>query len=306
MLEINQVLELSSKKIRIFKNGDCLYGDSRGLWIVSKKYLFICIGLKIFRISINPFLTKNQFIRFNPLSRKFFIIIITCLKNISRINNLRNLWIKDLKKLGIPYLFVIGNNRNKSFIKGDILSTACPDNYESLPKKIYKSIEFVSRNFDFEYIYKIDDDCILNPLSLFTIDTGNSLYIGKDKKVSHDFNRYWHKGKCENKKLNLVPYPINRIFHNTHHAKGESGYFLHHTIIPIILGSKKYIYTDIYEDKVIGDVLRFNSIYMDNKPNYKPKLFDKPYNTQYSKCSLVVDVPERYMTQVYGQTKLII
>ena len=100
--------------------------------------------------------------------------------------------------------------------------------------------------------------------------------------------------------------PLNRIFHNTHHAKGESGYFLHHTIIPIILGSKKYIYTDIYEDKVIGDVLRFNSIYMDNKPNYKPKLFDKPYSTQYSKCSVVVDVPERYMTQVYGQTKLII
>lgn len=302
----NQVLDLSRKKFRLFKNGKCEYRNNKGNWIVSKKQVYIFIGTDIVRTPITPSLTKSMLISKNPLSRKFFVLIITCLMNVSRVNNLRNLWIKDLKKLDIPYLFVIGNNRNKSFIKGDILSTACPDNYESLPKKIYKSIEFVSRNFNFEYIYKIDDDCILNPLSLFTIDTGNSLYIGKDKKVSHDFNRYWHKGKCENKKLNQVPYPLNRIFHNTHHAKGESGYFLHHTVIPIILGFKKYIYTDIYEDKVIGDVLRFNSIYMDNKPNYKPKLFDKPYNTQYNKCSVVVDVPERFMTQVYGQTKLII
>ena len=106
-----------------------------------------------------------------------------------------------------------------------------------------------------------------------------------------------------NKLLDNKAYPLNRIHIGTFHAKGESGYFLHNSIVPKILLMKKYIYTDLYEDKVIGDVLRIYKQFLIEKPNYRTKLFDKSNDINYKKFTTIVDVPENYLQYVYGKIK---
>jgi hypothetical protein len=228
------------------------------------------------------------------------VLIISCEMRKKRQGIIRSTWLQQLRILEIPYLFIIGNNHtNPTRIIGDVLEVDTNDYYEGLPEKIIKCLEYIYNHTNYSYIYKIDDDCILQPLWLSHIVLKGH-YIGITKSIDTKFNRLWHQGKCLNKKINNTPYPLNRIHLNTYHAKGESGYFLSREAIKCLLNHKQYIISDLYEDKVIGDILRKYGILLNSNCFYKAKLYNKELKqTQIDKFLIIVDVPENQQFILY-------
>ena len=318
--KLNSTILINYKDtIEIYKNGALVYNkNKKGYWVYLKNYLFIFINTQLIILfnhnetlqNINTksiWYFKPEFLAIkntNILSNKIIILIISCKKNIHKINKLRSLWVNDLKKFGITCLFVIGNNKTEpSQILDDILFLEANDYYEALPEKIYYSFQYINKHFEFDYIYKVDDDLILNPLYLIKTQLVGD-YIGIRKDVKLDFNRYWHKNKCYDKQKEKIPYPTNRINLNTYHAKGESGYFISKKAVSLLVKYEKYIISDLYEDKVIGDILWKEGIKLNILPYYKAKLFNiELYNSKtinINKFNVLVDVPYDYLDKVYN------
>ena len=69
---------------------------------------------------------------------------------------------------------------------------------------------------------------------------------------------------------------------------------------------KKYLYTDIYEDKAIGDVLRKHGILLNEIVNYKPKLYKDGLlrAANLNMFNLIVDVPEDKLTAIYNKISI--
>ncbi len=164
-------------------------------------------------------------------------LIPTCKKYAGKADAIRSTWAKQLTTHGFRYYFLMGNpNLKQAQIINDVLYVPCEDNYESLLLKLVLGYEFLYKNMDFTYIYKIDDDCFpdLNKLiNILLPQFNNKKYIGgsihpKDEKMSND----WHFGKCSNPKFertykyDIAPFDF---------AKGGYGYFLHKEILPILI-----------------------------------------------------------------------
>lgn len=305
-----------NQSIIIYKNGDFKYNKESGYWVYLPNLLLLFFKSKMIKLlhkkeklinyqDLSNWFYKPEFLiikDINNYSKNTIILIITCAKNINKINILRKLWVHHLKSLGITCLFVIGNNCTRpTKIIDDVLLVNASDFYEGLPEKIFRAYQFLYENFQFNYIFKIDDDVVLNPLNLIKTKLEGD-YIGIKKKIDKSFNRYWHKGKCHNSSLNNIGYPINRIYLDTYHAKGESGYFLSKKAIQSILKYEKYIITDLYEDKVFGDILRKDGIILTESNNYQPKLFTSSIrDMNINRFSVIVDVPIEELEFIYSK-----
>ena len=302
--------------INIFKNGDLSYNGVKGYWVYLLDFLMIFLNSKMIILVNKDNKLKNcqnllnwyykpEFLVIkenNNFSKNIIILIITCAKNIKKISILRQLWVHQLKVFGITVLFVVGNNKTKpTYIKDDIIFVNGSDFYEGLPEKIFQAYKFIYQNFQFKYIYKVDDDVIINPLNLIKTRLKGD-YIGIKKIVDKSFNRYWHKGKCKDSSLNNIGYPLNRIYYDTYHAKGESGYFLSKKAIDCIMKYEKYIITDLYEDKVFGDILRKEGINLTELPDYQSKLFTSSIGKiNINKFNVIVDVSITELEYVYNK-----
>ena len=301
-------------RIELNRDGTCLDHFNKGHWKSLQNDMILYLNSKdpiylekidgIFKDKYSnkiwlPDKELNTIQSENDICSKYVILIISCQKRKKRQNLLRQTWVKDMNRLGFRCIFVIGNNHTQDTkLFGDILWTDCNDYYEGLPEKIIKSLSYIYQYFHFEYVFKIDDDCVLNPISFLKLSLKNH-YIGVKKEVDKQFNRFWHKGKCSQSKLNTIPYPIQRIYYHIH-AKGESGYFLSKYAISLLLRHKKYIESDLYEDKVVGDVLWRKGIILHSHKYYKSKLFHSSLcQSQSNQFTVIVDVPEHHMKTIY-------
>jgi glycosyltransferase involved in cell wall biosynthesis len=198
---------------------------------------------------------------------KIAIGILTCNRNTSRISIIRETWVNELKKHHIPYYFIIGNPElNSCKLEGDTIFVPCPDDYESLPKKMFYFYNYIFENTNYDFVYKIDDDCFLNVDDLYFTYFWNFDYFGHtvctDEK---DLNRAWHFGKCTAKELNNKPYPRE---YTGPWCGGGFGYFLSRIALGKINTMGEFIKADMYEDKAIGDALRENGILPQENPKY--------------------------------------
>lgn len=138
----------------------------------------------------------------------------------------------------------------------------CPDNYESLPKKVYLMLQWITTNYpDIEYIGKVDDDVLFN-MSKYIIYTKYSImnkydYAGIIVNSKNKTGK-WHIGRTEN--LELGKNPIK--FPDSVYCEGPA-YFLSRKSIDIILEDlwKPETKTTIYEDQSIGHCLNRRGIY---------------------------------------------
>lgn len=224
---------------------------------------------------------------------KIVVLVISCVKRQNLVNQARSTWVRDLQEIGVTCYFVIGNPRQDiATTEGDLLIVPCPDNYESLPSKVYLAMKYCLHNCNFSHVFKVDDDTIVNPLSLISLQFRDQDYIGRSQTVDNKFNRFWHRGKCEVPHLNQIAYPANRIRYGLQYAKGEAGYFLSRRAIKSLIPMEKYIMTDLYEDKAIGECLGRVNIKLCILPEFTSKLYENfPPGKKIDEWTVIVDVP---------------
>ena len=236
-------------------------------------------------------------------SNDIIVLIITCIKKIKQAKMQQNTWVNTLQNLGIRCLFVAGDpDLEFPELSGNFLFLPCPDNYESLPKKVFYALHFIYKHYDFEHVYKVDDDAYVNCVYFMYLEKllKNIDYMGRTKTIGPDFNRFWHRGKCSSNHLNNIPYPANRINLGTMYARGEAGYFLSKKAIKSLIPYEQFIISDLYEDKVIGDCLNKEGIIPQDNPLYKTKLYENFDQGRYlDSYGLIVDVPSSQMKRLH-------
>ena len=181
------------------------------------------------------------------------ICIYTCAKHQGEQQAIRDTWLKEVIKHNIPYFFVIGKPSSRSYVDGDILYVDAPDTYEHLPRKSYKIFEYIYNYTFYSHVLKIDDDCYVNVDNLLQCGFENYDYMGKVAGYEDDLDRNWHEGKTDDPTIGQYAGE-----HKGTWANGASGYFLNRYAMSKILeySNHKEIAFELYEDKLIGDILR--------------------------------------------------
>jgi len=191
----------------------------------------------------------------------FFLGIITCEKYKHKIveQNFINM------NLPFKYRYFIGNPELENAYDdkdSNIVYLPCPDNYESLPKKVYCMLEWITKNYpETEYICKMDDDVKINLYKFIMYSKFVSAkkfdYAGVATN-SKGGKSNWHFGKTEDQNLS------NQIIHmpKSKYCGGPT-YFLSRKATTVILEDfwKPETETTIYEDQSIGRCLNLKNIY---------------------------------------------
>ena len=140
-------------------------------------------------------------------NKKIVILCMSCYKNETQFQKLE--WVRKynlIKKL-FPYIFiyrVMGFNKNNIEIKENIpvLNVDCPDSYEYLITKVFKSIKTVYEKH-LDYIIKVDDDVEFNIFKLVNLINKNDIEYGGYRNYNTAFHTGdCHNGKCENPEFN--------------------------------------------------------------------------------------------------------
>lgn len=120
----------------------------------------------------------------------YILIIFNCEKYRHKALHQKNSW---LLEIDIPYYHVIGNiNLDSDYYFDDterILYVKTLDDYNSLPKKVISAYNAVNCEYEFNYIFKTDDDQILTNNKFFNV-IKNVLNKHKPDKNNPDKTHY--------------------------------------------------------------------------------------------------------------------
>lgn len=83
---------------------------------------------------------------------------------------IRNTWLKHpFSRQEIDYRFFIGGDNIPEDNRDDIVALGSPDSYDYLPRKCYDFYKWCSEHYDFDFIFKCDDDTFLAIERLMTL-----------------------------------------------------------------------------------------------------------------------------------------
>ena len=197
------------------------------------------------------------------------VVIYSCKAYLSsRVQAIRNTWIKDLKKRNIPYVILVGDGNDK--IDGDVLALDVSDTYEDLPLKSLKLFDWAYKNTNAQYVLKIDDDCFLDVDEYFdSLSYRKHHYYGR---VIHrsigTMDRTWHHEKSKAGRAKKV---IDKSPEPALYTDGGGGYCLSRLAMHLLndnaLSStgKRLIANSFMEDKLVGDLLAISHILPSNE-----------------------------------------
>ena len=187
----------------------------------------------------------------NVIDDKKIVFLINCSLKDKYAERYSQLYEK-LQNFKYDYLFLI-SKKGSNGIKNNTLYVDLDDIYENLSKKIYEGVKYIYHNTEYNYIYKVDDDFFD-----MTLNITNDVYCDYyGNYIITELNRIYHFGKCHDAELNKLKYE-GKFLRN--YAAGGYGYVLSRKSMFYIINNKDYIYSEIYEDKAIGDVLCKNNI----------------------------------------------
>ena len=90
------------------------------------------------------------------------IAVVSCNAYRERADAIRNTWGRDARNI----VYVVGRPGEAEEIVGDTLYLDCPDSYERLTEKTFALCRFIRSRFDFDRVYKCDDDTFVNVAAL--------------------------------------------------------------------------------------------------------------------------------------------
>ena len=185
------------------------------------------------------------------INQDYILLIMNCKKYANKAQYQRTTWLKNIPTylqfyhvIGDPDLeqeFVFDNDAHILFINVD-------DDYNSLPKKVIRAYNAVNNTFNFNYIFKTDDDQILTNNKFFDIVKGLTSkldihYGGNIVDVKHNYLSQYHKIHPE-----LPEYlPILQ----TKYCSGRF-YFLSKQALANVISKREFIENEYLEDYAIG------------------------------------------------------
>ncbi|MBI4335972.1 MAG: radical SAM protein [Candidatus Omnitrophica bacterium] len=189
------------------------------------------------------------------MTARLLIGVLSCDKYRRKADAIRQTWLRDCRGFGVKALFLIGRPGRRPEISGDKLYLDCGDSYLDLPYKTAAFLKYAHKNLDFDYIFKCDDDTYVDIKTLLNLPYAMYEYFGlpvpgnafpRDHHYKHveARQRHPHMGKARGEFM-----------------FGGSGYFLSSKAVELVIGQyEKYMPEEIYEDKLVGDILHDNNI----------------------------------------------
>ena len=190
------------------------------------------------------------------IDQKYILLILNCYKYKYKAEKQFETWLKKLDN-NIIYFHVIGdvekckvNNDNADYFfdfHNKILYTKTKDDYLSLPHKVITALEAVNNTYNYDYIFKTDDDQELVDDGFFnkmmtTLSTKNYNYGGRLLNVNDHYSTYYTVHSELPKKL---------LLKRTSYCSGRF-YFLSKAAVMNLLCKKEHIKEHVIEDHAIG------------------------------------------------------
>jgi len=182
----------------------------------------------------------------------FVLLILNCYKYRDKAIKQKNIWLKTLPS-NIQYYHVIGDiekcGSNLFVIDNDehILYVPTKDDYNSLPAKVITAFNVIHENFDYQYIFKTDDDQMLIQPQFFTqfsnllLNNSND-YGGFPVHVNDHISSYYTVHDC---------LPRDLLLKKCNYCNGRF-YFLSKKAVSNLVLKKTEISQCIIEDHAIG------------------------------------------------------
>ncbi|WP_058313535.1 glycosyltransferase [Cognatishimia activa] len=192
------------------------------------------------------------------------VVIFSCQKNLnSHLPALRESWVKDLDRYGIPYIVIVGDGNGTR--EGDTVFLDAPDDYDGLPAKMLAAIRWVRDTTEHRFLYKIDDDCFLNVEQFIKTFRGRDFdYVGRPlRREPGDTDRAWHQIKSSSDRGR---FEFDKSVEPSVYADGGSGYALSRRAMTAALDvadspdGLKLLQISFMEDKLLGDLLALQGI----------------------------------------------
>lgn len=177
----------------------------------------------------------------------------------SRHEVIRNSWLKDLTAYGIDYKIVVGG-ADHSVIENDKMRLSVPDTYEFLPQKSVEMFRFSASSTSYRYHYKLDDDCVLNALAMFSDPSflGQDYYGRVVTRGIGGIDRSWHQAKST---TSLAKNALDLSPEGSTYCDGSTGYVLSDIAATKLTEvvqdpyNSPLIESSYFEDKLIGDLM---------------------------------------------------
>lgn len=196
---------------------------------------------------------------------KLIVGIFTDDSTYDRKNAVYSTWYMDLLQNKIRSFFILSDSKYNKM--GDKINQyeillRCQERYEQLVNKTYNFLKYIDLTYyDYEYIFKCDDDTFIDVNTFKNINLDGCDYAGvftttpDEKNVDDEFLKKWqtlHWNKCSSE------YHVKKHVHfNLTYAYGGAGYFLSKKAVKHILSYdesefKNTPQTYIGEDVKIG------------------------------------------------------
>jgi hypothetical protein len=187
------------------------------------------------------------------IKQDFILLIMNCKKYQKKAVFQKKTWLPLLPRC-ITYYHVIGDETMDESFKFDnenqILWIRVADDYNSLPKKVIQSYEAINSTFDFQYIFKTDDDQVLVNHKFFDMLT--TLIIRRIPKTHYGGYIVDIKQPYLSQYYKLHPeLPKHLPLYATKYCSGRF-YFLSRQACVDLIYKKENIKSEYLEDYAIG------------------------------------------------------
>lgn len=122
-----------------------------------------------------------------------YIFILQCCElpgYVKRMERVRDGNLKILKEHPdcLPLMVVCREEAKEDHIDGDFLVIAQKESYLNLDMKLQRALTYIYENFNFDYLFRLDDDCRISDLELYLQSFTCADICGK--KAAHDMKAY--------------------------------------------------------------------------------------------------------------------
>jgi hypothetical protein len=186
-------------------------------------------------------------------TQPFVLLIMNCQKYASKAAHQKNTWLKELPSSLIYYHVVGDETLNQEFAfdnEARVLTVKTPDDYCSLPFKVIEAYSAIEKTFDFQFVFKTDDDqALLKPrfwetlIGILETKKPTPHYGGKVIEIKQPYLSEYHRIHPE--------LPPKLPLYKTTYCNGRF-YFLSYNSILDLVTKREKIKREYLEDYAIG------------------------------------------------------
>lgn len=193
------------------------------------------------------------------ITQDYILLIFNCEKYRYKAQKQKETWLKELP-CHLKYYHVLSNCKSddqEQISETDylfdnetnVLRVNAPDDYNSLPKKVFAAYKAIHETFSYKYIFKTDDDQMLNNLRFFDMviglinRNGPVHYGGHIVSVPRPYvSKYW---------MVHSELPTDVVVQASDYCSGRF-YLLSTQAVTYLLTKKEEICKEYFEDYAIG------------------------------------------------------